>query len=393
MRVLHLTRDFPPHSAGGTSTAVGTLVEELAQKGVASEVISFDHWRGRAGGGDNVEHRPGETVVLRISSGHPYAAIADAARLLRPTVVHLHHENLWAFAERLRSEFGVPVVYSVHTLQQHPREGEPSPISTDDQRTALTAADAVTVPSRFAAERVSPVTPPSTPLHIASNVLPVQLTRARQLTDPPLVTYVGRFDWSKGTDTLFEIMRIVLERCVDIRFAVAGGLPASAKRERRWLRRWHASAPAIADRRVRFLGWLGPAELDELYRASSLQLVPSRCETFGLSAAEAMSRGIPVVAGRSGALTELIEHGITGILCDQDDAAAQATAILDLCRDPTRALAIGELAARSIEARYSPEAALPAWLSAYRGDPATGDHSSKSQLARRATRTESRSGR
>ena len=45
MRVLHLTRDLPPHTTGGISNAVGGLVKALADRDTACAVISFDGWR------------------------------------------------------------------------------------------------------------------------------------------------------------------------------------------------------------------------------------------------------------------------------------------------------------------------------------------------------------
>jgi glycosyltransferase involved in cell wall biosynthesis len=47
-------------------------------------------------------------------------------------------------------------------------------------------------------------------------------------------------------------------------------------------------------------------------------VMPSRWEGFGLVALEAMRLGKPVIASRRGALTEIIEHGATGLLFDLD---------------------------------------------------------------------------
>ena len=47
-------------------------------------------------------------------------------------------------------------------------------------------------------------------------------------------------------------------------------------------------------------------------------------EPFGLVAIESMATGTPVIARRAGALTETIEHGVTGFLVDDVDEAALA---------------------------------------------------------------------
>ena len=47
-------------------------------------------------------------------------------------------------------------------------------------------------------------------------------------------------------------------------------------------------------------------------------------EPFGLVAIESMATGTPVIARRAGALTETIEHGVTGFLVDDVDEAVLA---------------------------------------------------------------------
>ena len=55
----------------------------------------------------------------------------------------------------------------------------------------------------------------------------------------------------------------------------------------------------------------------------------SRAETFGLVAAEAQMAGCPVVAYRRGALPEVVEEGVGGILVEPGDEEALARAIPD----------------------------------------------------------------
>ena len=45
-----------------------------------------------------------------------------------------------------------------------------------------------------------------------------------------------------------------------------------------------------------------------------MAVVPSLYEPFGYAAVEAMCLGVPVIASRTGGLTEIIEHGRTGLL-------------------------------------------------------------------------------
>ena len=71
-----------------------------------------------------------------------------------------------------------------------------------------------------------------------------------------------------------------------------------------------------------------------LFSAADLFLLPSEQESFGLSALEAMSCGVPVVASNVGGLHEVVEHGESGYLHPMDDVAGMARSGTALLTDP-----------------------------------------------------------
>ncbi len=75
-------------------------------------------------------------------------------------------------------------------------------------------------------------------------------------------------------------------------------------------------------------------ELVRLYNRNQILVSPSLHEGFGLPAVEAMACGVPVVATRAGALSEIIEDGVTGVLVPPADADALAQALRRLLADP-----------------------------------------------------------
>ena len=97
-------------------------------------------------------------------------------------------------------------------------------------------------------------------------------------------------------------------------------------------------------------------------------MVPSRFETFGLSALEGMASGMAVVASDCGGLSELIEHDVNGLLLPPDDVDALARAIGDLLADPQRRARLGRAAMSRVRERWTWAQLLPAmeaaWLDA-----------------------------
>ena len=116
-------------------------------------------------------------------------------------------------------------------------------------------------------------------------------------------------------------------------------------------------APRLAERlglqgRVTFLEALSPDELVRQYNRAQLLVCPSLYEGFGLPAAEAMACGTPVVATTAGALPEIVDDGVTGVLVPPGDAGALAQSIRALLAEPERCRSMGEAGVRRVRERF-----------------------------------------
>jgi glycogen(starch) synthase len=379
MRILHLTRDFPPRSAGGISTAVGGLVRASLAAGLHCAVISFDGWRprARAGAGAGAPGaaavpaplHEGEVDVLRASAPADVDAARAFAHAVAPDVLHVHHDMLWPLAADLRPLLGARAVLTVHVLQAEQdrlRGLAQGTLSSAAQARALAEADAVIAPSRTVATRLAGVVPDA---RLAVVPLGMQDTTAAQAAaaatrSGEIVLYAGRFADINGTAELFAAIPRMAARVPGARFVVAGGLPENRKAEARWLRRWREQAPADVQARVTFPGWLPGDALAALYAEAAVLLAPSWFETFGLVVLEAMLHGVPVAATSAGALAERIAHERTGLLSAPHDVAALVENALRLLEDRALAARLGAAAAASAR-RYSWDAALPALRQVY----------------------------
>ncbi|HEX2702045.1 MAG TPA: glycosyltransferase family 4 protein [Solirubrobacteraceae bacterium] len=89
-------------------------------------------------------------------------------------------------------------------------------------------------------------------------------------------------------------------------------------------------APHIDGDRVRFVGEVGGAAKHSLFADARALLMPIRWEEpFGMVMVEALACGTPVIAFPEGAARELVVHGQTGFLVDDEAAMAAAVSQLD----------------------------------------------------------------
>ena len=115
-----------------------------------------------------------------------------------------------------------------------------------------------------------------------------------------------------------------------------------------------AFGEAGLNERVTFAGEIHEAGMGAYYDGADVFVAPTRYEGYGMAVAEAVARGLPVVATSTGAIPELVEDRHSGLLAPPGDAASFAEALSAAVVDPAlRArLAVG---ARRMRDR------LPTW--------------------------------
>jgi glycosyltransferase involved in cell wall biosynthesis len=91
---------------------------------------------------------------------------------------------------------------------------------------------------------------------------------------------------------------------------------------------------------VGFTGRIGCGEFARHYAETTMAVIPSLYEGFGMPAGEAMACGVPVISTSGGALPEVV--GDAGVLVPPADAEALGQAIIALLDDPQRRRRLGE---------------------------------------------------
>lgn len=164
------------------------------------------------------------------------------------------------------------------------------------------------------------------------------------------VLFAGRLTVDKGV----KLLPAIAARVAPAPIVVAGDGPLSS-----WLAREGSQG-------VRQLGHLSDESLAAVMSRAGAVIVPSLFyETFGYAAAEPMAEGRPVVAARIGALPELVEHEVTGLLAEPGDAEGFAALTKRALDDPAAAR-WGEEARRRIGRLGDPRRHVEGLLAIYR---------------------------
>jgi glycosyltransferase involved in cell wall biosynthesis len=109
-----------------------------------------------------------------------------------------------------------------------------------------------------------------------------------------------------------------------------------------------AALSRLGPARVAFAGAVPETSLATYYAAADLLVWPAVREAYGLAMLEAQAAGLPVIAGREGGVAEVVQDGITGVLCAPRDPAGFAQATLGLLADGERRRSMGAAAARFV---------------------------------------------
>ena len=171
--------------------------------------------------------------------------------------------------------------------------------------------------------------------------------------------FVGRLTLDKGLDLLLRAATAA--PAISVRVAGVGGL-----------------ADQLADKpNVRALGELRPSEVEtEMLRARALVLPSIWYESFPMSLIEAFSCSLPVIASRIGALAEIVEEGVTGLLFNPGDSEDLGRKMQWAQSHPDEMNAMGRRAHALYKAKFTSERNYETLMSIYLSAIAECDASS-----------------
>ncbi len=180
--------------------------------------------------------------------------------------------------------------------------------------------------------------PPGIEPHQWTKTIPIKqvdtLIKKHQLGNRPIILTVGRLNERKGHDTVIQAMPRILSEVPDAIYLIVGdGLNRD---------NLQALTQQIGlEKSVIFAGEVPDEALPAYYQLATVFTMISRqppgsheVEGFGIVYLEANACGLPVVAGRSGGVSDAVVDGKTGFLVDPFSVEEVATAMIQLLNHP-----------------------------------------------------------
>jgi len=283
-----------------------------------------------------------------------------AREKMRYDVYHAHYWLSGWVARELQRAYPAPMVQMFHTLGALKNQVTLLPTNRETERRIAVEREMMQVADRIIAatprdcqhmvefydaprHKIS-VIPPGVDLELFH---PLEIPDRKQyFKDEHTVLFVGRIDPIKGIDTWFRAMKLVVEQDPGLRgricvCLIGGDVDEDEPDEE--LARLQALKDelGIADI-VTFLGKRSQESLPYYYASADVVVMPSRYESFGMVALEAMACGTPVVASDVGGLSFIVRDGETGFLVPEGNAQTMAECLSRILHDPDLRARLGK---------------------------------------------------
>jgi glycosyltransferase involved in cell wall biosynthesis len=374
MRVAFYAPLKPPdhRNPSGDRQLARLFMSALGRGGFEVELMS--RFRSRDGGGDTdrqhrlalIGGRLAERLVRRLSGRDP--GQRPAAWLS----YHVYHKAPDWIGPAVTAALGIP--YIVAEASDAPKQQDgPWSIGFRQARRAIASASAVINVNSTDLPCLRAIVHPSTPIvqvppfsDFGPDLRPPSVCRAevgRRFEIPdhaPWLVTVAMMRPGDKTES-YRLLVDALERLGDRdwRLVIAGDGSGRVAIEEDCRRR-------LGDRCL-FTGRLDRDGLAPLLRAADVFVWPAVNEAFGMAILEAQISGLPVVAGDSRGVGDIVVHGTTGLLAPVGDAVALAAHVRRLLDDGDERRRLAAAAFRNAAATHTLDAVAPSIAGLIRG--------------------------
>jgi N-acetyl-alpha-D-glucosaminyl L-malate synthase BshA len=338
---------YPTH--GGSGVVATELGMELARRGHEVHFISYALPFRLKEFQENVVFHEVQMIAYPLFQYPPYtlalaAKLAEVADETQLDVLHAHyaipHAVCAYLARQVLRSTNLKIVTTLHGTDITLVGSDPSFHALT--RFGIEQSDGVTAVSRYLREKTLEVFEVERPIEVIPNFVDTarfaprleSSCRKEQFVKKGerLLLHISNFRASKCVPDVVRVFAAVRREVPSRLLLVGDGPDRVPSRE-------------VADELgvTKWIRWLGQLDaVEEVIGCSDLFLLPSRNESFGLAALEAMSAGVPVIASNAEGLPELVRNGETGYLLQVGDVEGMARRSIEIFSDAKKHASMAE---------------------------------------------------
>ena len=335
---------------GGQGKFVRTVAEEMPSNGWNVTTITSSSGAGKCIPHHNdianlvdLEHPTTSHISSRIAE-YPGCLIPKVDELIEtrppPLAILCCHALSWPLARHIHERTSAPIISSLCSSGQEKEEGlgeidisrrylEKELIHKSTMLLASSISEHSILIDRYntAPEKIVIIPRPVDTNTFCPGPEPIQFK----------ILFAGRPTRQKGIDIFLKAISLLDEQHIPItivgctREDIVDVLVSSRLKRK------------INIENITLLSTVGHVNMPNVIREHSVVVVPSRYETYGNIAVEAMACGVPVVATNVGALREHINNSSAGYLVDPESPDNLANAIIRLIKKPNKRKKMGSL--------------------------------------------------
>lgn len=273
--------------------------------------------------------------------------VRSLLRQIKPDIVHAHYATGYGFWGSVQHE--APLVLTVWGSDIE--EAFNNKLKALFVRRALRKAKLITSASKFLMERtLSFERSVRNKIHLVpfGVPLPEDMTDSSTYHERKTVEMIFAKAYYSiyAPDVLLEAFAQAYREDSRLRLTMIGGGPEMGKLQNLAIRLGVGEV-------VRIEGHKEPTEAIRQIRQADIMVMPSRRESFGVAALEALAYGLPVIGTAVGGIPEIIENGVNGLLVPAGEVTPLVSAILRLSADSRLRREMGKTGQKMVREKFS----------------------------------------
>jgi glycosyltransferase involved in cell wall biosynthesis len=366
MHICFLCSEYPPFPHGGVGSFTQTLARGLASAGQRVSVVGTYSIREK-----QVSEEDGVHIFRLPASRIPKTGfLLHRLRLWRQIkTIHQHcpidllegPELSFAFMPRQYFTRRVIRMHGGHYFFAVTLGKQPSPWRARQERSSFARADGLCAVSQFVAEEtrrllklgVRPVTVLPNPVDLAKFAPHPEIQE-----EAGLILFAGTVCEKKGVRQLIQAMPAVLRAVPLARLWIAGRDWQDPQTGASYIDGVKSSVPMALKEKIRFIGQVPREQMPALMAQAQVLALPSHMEAQGIVFLEGMACQKAIIGPLAGPVPELIENGVSGLLCDPHDPASIADKIILALKDRELRISLGIAARKRTISAFSMDALL-----------------------------------